>query len=71
MSTPDSPPSASRFSEQEKEEAANFLRSLLNKNFRVTTTDSRMFWGTFKCTDPVSLPFLTPPPPSGGGTCIP
>ncbi|KAL2161552.1 hypothetical protein VTH06DRAFT_8114 [Thermothelomyces fergusii] len=55
MSTSDSPPSStSRFSEQQKEEAASFLRSLLNKNFRVTTTDSRMFWGTFKCTDPES-----------------
>ncbi|AEO53912.1 hypothetical protein MYCTH_2295851 [Thermothelomyces thermophilus ATCC 42464] len=54
MSTSDSPPSPSRFSEQQKEEAASFLRSLLNKNFRVTTTDSRMFWGTFKCTDPES-----------------
>ncbi|KAL2175968.1 uncharacterized protein P884DRAFT_261441 [Thermothelomyces heterothallicus CBS 202.75] len=54
MSTSDSPPSPSRFSEQQKEEAASFLRSLLNKNFRVTTTDSRLFWGTFKCTDPES-----------------
>lgn len=39
-----------------KEEAAEFLRSLINKNLRVTTTDSRMFWGQFKCTDPVSNP---------------
>lgn len=36
-----------------KEEAADYLRSLLNKNLRVTTTDSRMFCGQFKCTDPV------------------
>ncbi|KAK0746200.1 hypothetical protein B0T18DRAFT_429202 [Schizothecium vesticola] len=28
-----------------------FLHSLINKNLRVTTTDSRMFWGNFKCTD--------------------
>ncbi|KAK3693719.1 hypothetical protein B0T22DRAFT_47966 [Podospora appendiculata] len=35
-------------------EAADYLRSLLNKNLRVTTTDSRMFWGAFKCTDPES-----------------
>ncbi|KAK4111887.1 hypothetical protein N656DRAFT_681529, partial [Canariomyces notabilis] len=27
------------------------LQSILNKNLRVTTTDTRMFWGTFKCTD--------------------
>ncbi len=46
-------------SSPEKEEAADFLRSLLNKNLRVTTTDSRMFWGQFKCTDPVSLGHLT------------
>jgi hypothetical protein len=38
-----------------KEEATAFLRSLLNKNLRVTTTDARMFWGSFKCTDPVSV----------------
>ncbi|KAH8905944.1 LSM domain-containing protein [Coniochaeta sp. PMI_546] len=41
-------------SSPDKEEAAEFLRSLLNKNLRVTTTDSRMFWGQFKCTDPDS-----------------
>ncbi|KAK0734404.1 hypothetical protein B0T26DRAFT_688348 [Lasiosphaeria miniovina] len=34
-----------------REEAGGFLRSLLNKNLRVTTTDSRMFMGSFKCTD--------------------
>jgi hypothetical protein len=37
----------------DREQAADFLRSLVNKNLRVTTTDSRMFWGQFKCTDPV------------------
>ncbi|KAK3310632.1 uncharacterized protein B0T15DRAFT_44222 [Chaetomium strumarium] len=36
---------------QEKEEATAFLRSLLNKNLQVTTTDNRMFYGEFKCTD--------------------
>ncbi|KAB5578542.1 hypothetical protein GE09DRAFT_1052559 [Coniochaeta sp. 2T2.1] len=41
-------------SSPDKEEAAEFLRSLLNKNLRVTTTDARMFWGQFKCTDPDS-----------------
>ncbi|KAK4464156.1 hypothetical protein QBC42DRAFT_171943 [Cladorrhinum samala] len=34
-----------------KHEASDFLQTLLNKNLRVTTTDSRMFWGSFKCTD--------------------
>ncbi|KAL2270221.1 hypothetical protein VTJ83DRAFT_2405 [Remersonia thermophila] len=34
-----------------KEESAAYLRALLNKNLRVTTTDNRMFWGTFRCTD--------------------
>ena len=34
--------------------AQEFLRSLINKKLRVTTTDSRLFWGDFKCTDPVS-----------------
>ena len=44
-----------------KDEAADYLRSLLNKNLRVTTTDGRMFWGSFKCTDPVSsCPFTFP-----------
>jgi hypothetical protein len=38
-----------------KEEALDFLRSLLNKNLRVITTDGRMFWGALKCTDPVFL----------------
>ncbi|AEO66107.1 uncharacterized protein THITE_2113946 [Thermothielavioides terrestris NRRL 8126] len=35
----------------QKAEATAFLQSLLNKNLRVTTTDNRMFWGAFKCTD--------------------
>ncbi|KAK0618078.1 hypothetical protein B0T17DRAFT_509637 [Bombardia bombarda] len=39
---------------QSEAEAADFLRSLLNKNLRVTTTDGRMFWGSLKCTDPES-----------------
>jgi len=36
-------------------EARAFLSSLINKSLRVHTTDSRMFRGEFKCTDPVSL----------------
>ncbi|KAK4451569.1 hypothetical protein QBC34DRAFT_400126 [Podospora aff. communis PSN243] len=34
-----------------KAESTAYLHSLLNKNLRITTTDSRMFWGGFKCTD--------------------
>ena len=48
-----SPPSNQ---EDAKESNASYLRSLLNKNLRVTTTDTRMFWGTFKCTDSVRPP---------------
>ncbi|PSR76107.1 hypothetical protein BD289DRAFT_378898 [Coniella lustricola] len=36
----------------EKAEAQSFLSSLLNKKLRLHTTDGRMFWGEFKCTDP-------------------
>ncbi|KAK4239059.1 lsm domain-containing protein [Achaetomium macrosporum] len=43
--------SASPSQQQQKEEATAFLRSLLNKNLQVTTTDNRMFYGEFKCTD--------------------
>ena len=37
----------------DKDEASGFLTSLLNRNLRITTSDGRMFWGQFKCTDPV------------------
>ncbi|KPM37355.1 hypothetical protein AK830_g9204 [Neonectria ditissima] len=36
----------------EKDEARLYLSSILNKNLRVLTTDGRLFWGSFKCTDP-------------------
>ncbi|KND91387.1 N-alpha-acetyltransferase 38-A, NatC auxiliary subunit [Tolypocladium ophioglossoides CBS 100239] len=36
----------------DKDEAQKYLQSLLNKNLRVVTTDGRLFWGSFKCTDP-------------------
>ncbi|KAH7001637.1 hypothetical protein EDB80DRAFT_779448 [Ilyonectria destructans] len=36
----------------DKDEAREYLASILNKNLRVLTTDGRLFWGTFKCTDP-------------------
>lgn len=34
--------------------ARDYLTSLLNKYLRVTVTDGRLFWGLFKCIDPVS-----------------
>lgn len=37
----------------DKDEAREYLSYLLNKSLRVVTTDGRMFWGSFKCTDPV------------------
>ncbi|KYK54657.1 LSM domain-containing protein [Drechmeria coniospora] len=40
------------------EEAQEYLRSLLNKNLRVFTTDGRLFWGSLKCTDPVRITLL-------------
>ncbi|KAG7292617.1 hypothetical protein NEMBOFW57_002652 [Staphylotrichum longicolle] len=44
-------PSPTSSPPSDKEESAAYLRSLLNKNLRVTTNDNRMFWGAFKCTD--------------------
>lgn len=41
---------------QEKAGAESLLKSLINKTLRIHTTDSRMFVGTFKCTDPVRPP---------------
>lgn len=35
----------------EKAQATDFLSDLLGKTFRVTTSDTRMFLGQFKCTD--------------------
>lgn len=40
----------------DKDEAHDYLSSLLNQNLRIHTTDGRMFRGTFKCTDPVCSP---------------
>ncbi|CZR55868.1 uncharacterized protein PAC_05756 [Phialocephala subalpina] len=39
-----------------KAQAESYLHSLLGKNLRITTTDTRMFLGQFKCTDSVRLP---------------
>ncbi|QYS97128.1 Sm domain-containing protein [Trichoderma simmonsii] len=36
----------------DKDEAHEYISSLLNQSLRVYTTDGRMFRGTFKCTDP-------------------
>ncbi|KAF6837776.1 lsm domain-containing protein [Colletotrichum plurivorum] len=38
----------------EKQDARDFLTSLLNKTLRIVATDGRMFLGHFKCTDPVT-----------------
>jgi hypothetical protein len=35
------------------EEAKAYLTYLINKNLRITSTDQRIFYGQFKCTDPV------------------
>jgi small nuclear ribonucleoprotein (snRNP)-like protein len=50
----------------EKFQAEDYLTSLLNKTLRVTTTDTRMFLGQFKCTDSVRLStsWRASPPPS-------
>lgn len=40
----------------DKDEAHDYLSSLLNQNLRIHTTDGRMFRGAFKCTDPVCIP---------------
>jgi small nuclear ribonucleoprotein (snRNP)-like protein len=37
----------------DRDEARQYLTSLLNKNLRITVTDGRIFLGGFKCTDPV------------------
>ncbi|KAF4972696.1 hypothetical protein FZEAL_9550 [Fusarium zealandicum] len=36
----------------DQEEARDYLSGILNKNLRVYTSDGRLFWGAFKCTDP-------------------
>lgn len=38
-----------------KSEAEAYLKSLINKTLRIHATDGRMFIGTFKCTDTVSI----------------
>ncbi|KAH6672430.1 LSM domain-containing protein [Halenospora varia] len=54
----------------EKAQAEDYLSSLLNKNLRITTSDSRMFLGQFKCTDSDrnvvlahTFEYRIPPPP--------
>lgn len=39
--------------------ASSFLTSLLNKNLRIYTTDTRIFVGQMKCTDKVHQPTLS------------
>ena len=43
-----------------EEEARSLLHSLINKNLRISTADSRMFWGKFICTDHVSHSLTSP-----------
>jgi hypothetical protein len=38
-------------------EATKYLQSLLNRQLRIHTTDTRVFVGEFKCTDSVCNPF--------------
>lgn len=40
-------------------EAVKYLDSLIGQVLRVHTTDTRIFVGTFKCTDAVSSPVLS------------
>jgi hypothetical protein len=49
-----------RNTEMEKSQAEDYLTSLLNKTLRVTTTDTRMFLGQFKCTDSVRVSLCKP-----------
>lgn len=56
--SPDPPQQQQQQQQIQKEESTAFLRSLINKNLRITTTDNRMFWGAFKCTDSVNPPHL-------------
>ena len=39
----------------ENSKAVCYLQSLLDQTLRVHTTDTRMFVGTFKCTDAVGV----------------
>jgi len=54
----------------DKTQSENYLTSLLNKTLRITTTDTRMFLGQFKCTDSdlniilsQTYEYRLPPPP--------
>lgn len=38
----------------EEQQAVQYLDSLIGQTLRVRTTDTRIFVGTFKCTDAVS-----------------
>jgi len=54
----------------EKSQAEDYLKSLLSKSLRITTSDTRMFLGQFKCTDSDrnvilshTVEYRLPPPP--------
>jgi hypothetical protein len=46
----------------DKAQSEDYLHSLLNKTLRVTTDDTRMFMGRFRCTDSVRLSLSSPRP---------
>ncbi|PKS08228.1 hypothetical protein jhhlp_005170 [Lomentospora prolificans] len=46
--------------ESEIQEARDYLSSLINKYLRVTSTDGRIFWGQFRCIDPVRVARIFP-----------
>lgn len=39
----------------DSQQAVQYLESLIGQTLRVHTTDTRLFVGTFKCTDAVSM----------------
>lgn len=54
----DTPRNLINTSAMENSEAVSYLQSLLGKQLRITTTDTRMFVGTMKCTDHVTYFFI-------------
>jgi len=57
------------------QQATAYLSSLISKTLRVTTTDTRMFLGQFKCTDSDrniilshTFEYRLPPPPTPSST---
>ncbi|PVH77677.1 hypothetical protein DL98DRAFT_463473 [Cadophora sp. DSE1049] len=62
----------------DKPQSETYLTSLLNKTLRITTTDTRMFLGQFKCTDSdlniilsQTYEYRLPPPPKSSPSSTP